>query len=71
LYSITQVELVALVDLDPDKPAKRVSFRITYPNSCSLKYDEIGLKLRDMLAASEIEPKEPEEITGKQLEAAA
>jgi hypothetical protein len=48
-----------------------VSFRITYPNSCSLKYDEIGLKLRDMLAASEIEPKDPDEITGKQLEAAA
>jgi hypothetical protein len=71
LYSITQVELVALVDLDLDKPAKRVSFRITYPNSCSLKYDEIGLKLRDMLAASEIEPKDPDEITGKQLEAAA
>jgi hypothetical protein len=71
LYSITQVELVALVDVDPDKPAKRVSFRITYPNSCSLKYDEIGLKLRDMLAASEIEPKEPEDIPGKQVEAAA
>jgi len=46
--------------VDPDKPPKRVPIRITYPNSCSLKYDEIGLKLRDMLEASGIEPKEPE-----------
>ena len=38
-----------------------MTIRITYPNSCSLKYDEIGLKLRDMLEASGIEPKEPAE----------
>jgi len=61
MYSVTQVELVALVVVDADKPAKRITIRITHPNSCSLKYDEIGLKLRDMLEASGIEPKEPVE----------
>ena len=61
MYSVTQVELAASVVVDADKPAKRVTIRITYPNSCSLKYDELGLKLRDMLEASGIEPKEPSE----------
>jgi len=58
-YHVTQVELRALVKKEFDKPAKSVSIRITYPNSCSLKYDELDLKLRDMLVASGIEPKEP------------
>ncbi|MBI3481346.1 MAG: hypothetical protein HY016_13500 [Nitrosomonadales bacterium] len=58
LYSITYVELVASVVVDADKPAKPVKFHITHPNSCSLKYDELDLKLRDMLEASGIEPKE-------------
>jgi hypothetical protein len=59
MYSLTQVELSALVSVDSNKPAKQMTIRITYPNSCSLKYDETGLKLRDMLEASGIEPKEP------------
>jgi len=50
------------VMVDANKPAKVIPIRITYPNSCSLKYDELGMKLRDMLEASGIEPKEPEEI---------
>jgi hypothetical protein len=61
MYNLTQVELAAWVATDTNKRAKRVTFSITYPNSCSLKYDEIGLKLRDMLTVSGIEPKEPEE----------
>jgi hypothetical protein len=60
-YNVTQVELAALVVTDLDKPAKAVTIRISHPNSCSLKYDEVGLKLRDMLEASGIEPKEPAE----------
>lgn len=60
LYNVTQVELAALVALDASKPAKPVAIRITYPNSCSLKYDELDLRLRDMLFASGIEPTEPE-----------
>lgn len=66
LFNVTQVELSALVAVDSNKPAKRTTIRITYPNSCSLKYDELGLKLRDMLEASGIEPKEPvKSPTGK------
>ena len=60
MYNLTQVELTASVLVDADKPPKRVTIRITHPNSCSLKYDELGLTLRDMLEASGIEPKEPE-----------
>ena len=61
LYNVTQVELSASIIVDTDKPAKPVTIRITHPNSCSLKYDEHDLKLRDMLESSGIEPKEPEE----------
>lgn len=64
-YNITQVELSASIVVDADKPAKPVTIRITHPNSCSLKYDEHDLKLRDMLEASGIEPKEPAEDTDK------
>jgi hypothetical protein len=63
LYNVTQVELSASVKTDADKPSKAVTIRITHPNSCSLKYDELDLKLRDMLEASGIEPKEPHEGT--------
>lgn len=63
MYNLDQVELYALVTTDFNKSAKRINFRITYPNSCSLKYDEIGLRLRAMLEASGIEPKEPDEKT--------
>jgi len=66
MYNVTLVELSALVVVDADKPAKRVTIRITHPNSCSLKYDELDLKLRDMLEASGIEPKESGEIPEKQ-----
>jgi hypothetical protein len=61
MYNVTQVELAASVVADADKPAKTVTIRITHPNSCSLRYDELGLKLRAMLEASGIEPKEPDE----------
>ena len=59
LYNITQVELAATVVVDAIAPPKIVTIRITHPNSCSLKYDELDLKLRAMLNASGIEPKEP------------
>ncbi len=60
-YEISQVGITATIKLDPKAAAKTVTFQVTYPNSCSLKYDEIGLKLRAMLEASGIEPKEPTE----------
>lgn len=61
LYSITQVELTVSMAAEPGKSARQVPVRITHPNSCSLKYDELDLKLREMLEASGIEPKEPQE----------
>ena len=61
LYNVTQVELAAMVVTNASKPPKTVPIRITHPNSCSLKYDEVDLKLREMLIASGIEPKEPVE----------
>ena len=63
LYNVTQVELAASITKDANAPPKAVTIRITHPNSCSLKYDELDLKLRDMLIASGIEPKEPAEAT--------
>jgi hypothetical protein len=60
-YSVTQVELEAYV-ANGDKLPKKVSFRISHPNSCSLKYDELDLKLRDMLSESGIEPQEPDAV---------
>jgi hypothetical protein len=63
LYNVTQVELVASITVDADRPPKAVTIRITHPNSCSLKYDDPDLKLRDMLHASGVEPKQPTEAT--------
>jgi len=58
-YQISQVGITAMVKLDPKAPAKKVDFNVSYPDSCSLKHDEVGMKLRAMLTASGIEPKEP------------
>ena len=60
-YYVTQVELTAKVAMKPEEKPKAVTVRITYPNSCSLKYDDVDLKLRDMLVDSGIEPREPTE----------
>lgn len=56
LWEVDQAEIVANLAAVGDKPARRETFRLGLPNSCSLKYDEIGLKLRHMLVASGIEP---------------
>jgi hypothetical protein len=57
-YHITQVELAVMITMDADKAARPATIRITHPNSCSLKYDERDLRLRKMLEASGIEPKD-------------
>jgi hypothetical protein len=54
-YHVTQVELITTVVAEPDQPPKQLSIHITYPNYCSLGYDEWDLKLRTMLAKSGIE----------------
>ena len=53
------MELVASIAVEGKTRPKEVKICITHPNSCSLKYDELDLKLRDMLNASGIEPTEP------------
>jgi hypothetical protein len=58
-YNVTQVELAALVATKAGEKPKAATVRITCPNSCSLKYDDMDLKLREMLVASGIEPREP------------
>jgi hypothetical protein len=70
-WNVTQVELAALVATKPNEKPKSVTVRITHPNSCSLKYDEVDLRLREMLVASGIEPREPMEgMTVAETEAA-
>ncbi len=59
LFDVTQVELAATLQTDPGKKPKTVTIRITHPNSCSLKQDEVGNRLRMMLVASGIEPRAP------------
>ena len=59
LYDVTQVELSASVITTAGRPPQRVAIRLTRPNACSLPYDDLGLTLRAMLAASGIEPKAP------------
>ena len=61
-YSVTKVDLAVCMVVEADRPPKTVNIHITYPNSCSLKYDELGLKLRDMLSASGIEPREQADL---------
>ena len=59
VYSVTQVELSASVrKTGASGRSSSVLVRITHPNSCSLKYDKSGLRLRKMLEMSRIELKE-------------
>ena len=58
LYNITQAELSVTLSANGDKAPKVVKVRITHPNSCSLKYEQMDLKLRDMLSTSGLEPRE-------------
>ena len=49
------------------RPTSR-SFELTWPNSCSLRNDEYGDRIRRMLAAHRIEPRRPldgDEVAGK------
>lgn len=56
LYDVTQVDLEATV-LAAGGKTKNVAIRITHPNTCSLKHEDMDLKLRQMLVASGIEPR--------------
>jgi len=62
-YNVTKAELAVKVRIRPVEKAKSVTVTITHPNSCSLKYDDVDLRLREMLVSSGIEPREPAEST--------
>ena len=55
-YYITQVGVKAVFEAGPGRPAGSKSFTITYPNSCNLNHAGRDNIIRDMLAASGIEP---------------
>jgi hypothetical protein len=55
-WNVTWAEISARL-LKGDIRAKTHTFHVSWPNSCSLKYDDVGLMLRAMLKASGIEPK--------------
>jgi len=56
-YHITQVGVKVCFDAIPGGRSKTRTFNITYPNSCALNHDGTDLKIRNMLAASGLEPK--------------
>ena len=56
-YSVTHVELEVTLTPQGDKPLKPQTIKISHPNSCSLKYEEMDDTLRAMLASSGIEAK--------------
>jgi hypothetical protein len=56
-WNVTWAEISAQVLRAGEVRAKAHTFHVSWPNSCSLKYDETGLKLRAMLKASGIEPR--------------
>jgi len=53
-WYISEATIAARLNTNGDKRAKVVNFVVTQ-DSCSLKHDEAGLKLHDVLAASKIE----------------
>jgi hypothetical protein len=58
--AVTQVGIKVTFAHNPTskKPSTR-SFDISWPNSCSLRYEGRDLIIRKMLADSGIEPREP------------
>jgi hypothetical protein len=60
-YNVSQVELAVTMAALGGKPAKTLTVSVSFPNSCSLKYDALDLNLRKMLSDSGIEPMEPTE----------
>jgi hypothetical protein len=56
-WNVTWAEISAKVLGVADPRPKTHTFHVSWPNSCSLKYDDVGLTLRAMLQASGIEPK--------------
>lgn len=62
-YNITLVELGVSFSADDPNTPRSSTIIIRHPNTCSLKYDDVGRMLRKMLEDSGIEPLELPEIT--------
>jgi len=56
-HFITQLGIKVTFEPEGGKRGKTRTFNITYPNSCALNNDGFDLKIRNMLAASGIEPR--------------
>lgn len=56
-WHVSQAQIAAQLVATEDRPERTETFTVTYPNSTSLKHDEIEVTLRSMLAASGIEVK--------------
>ena len=60
MFKIANIGLRVTFELGPDETAAKTrSFDISWPNSCSLDTDELGLRIQQMLADHGIEPKPP------------
>ncbi|MGE3907144.1 MAG: hypothetical protein AB7F36_14410 [Reyranellaceae bacterium] len=55
VWQATQAEIVVRLAATDDRAARWESFTISAPSSCTLKFDELGLTLHDMLVESWIE----------------
>lgn len=49
---VTQVALQVTFQPEENKRPRTRSFTISYPHSCNLKYDELGIRIHQMLAES-------------------
>ena len=56
-HFITQLGVKVTFEAQEGRRAKTRTFNITYPNSCALNNDGMDLRIRNMLAASGIEPR--------------
>lgn len=56
-HFITQLGVKVTFEAQDGRRAKTRTFNITYPNSCALNNDGMDLRIRNMLAASGIEPR--------------
>ena len=63
-YYITQICIKVLFDIAPGKRARTKTFNIPYPNSCNLNHEGKDNVIREMLAASGIEPSAPKGNSG-------
>lgn len=55
-FHVTQARIQAVFQPAPERRGRTRTFTISYPNSCSLRWEERDLEIRRMLAESGLEP---------------